>query len=419
MFRGLLDFTKFSEVYTPCCIKTLMKTKWFLIFFSVTFRSHLNLGKYAMKNCSGYLVIVIIMFQSSTYSFQITDHKSTFHRVDITNIQTEVNQAKKSLDILMQSFDSLKIEFNNQKKLNTELQHSLEQSNSVISNLNSLIGSFGTLYTVITLVFGVLGVSLPLVLYFTTRKEAERAIVRFDKSVEDVKRKFDLYKDEINILIVKRLTEITLNLEKRFKDFLVKDVEQNIEQAIINLGHSSEDIRKNGAEYIRNVYSKDLSKPQLYKIKLLLQQNRYSQDVIDKLTSLLYDFLNDDYCIDYFLNVWHYPHLYSVINVRYYSYRYVLKCNLPQKMESMTKLILLTDHPSDEYLRVIDWISSDRKDIVIDLINYKSLNDNQLINKDRIIEKLTHNSFDELREQIIQSYLFKSFSVRKVDGANS
>ena len=337
-----------------------------------------------------FLSVFLLIF----YTSQTPENPTQENFIKVPNNTIRRDTPELQVVQMRKSIDSLQQEIETQTQLSHNLTLSIETANSVINKQNSLINGFGVIFTVLTLLVAF----VPIAQYFISIrpiiKDAKGIINRADLALDKNKQDFLSFRKEIEE-----------RLEERFNVFQEKSKKKVIDQALTNLSSYSEDLQRSALTYLSNSVSADeLGEIQLSRISILLRRLKFSENETEKLASFLY-YKKGENTDDFFLNLPLYPNIYRIESIRYYAYRYLLMSNLPDRLECLTKLILVTDCPTKDYIKAIGWISSDHKELVLDLINHKNLNINSKIDKVEVFAKLKESSFEDLRSKINQSYL--------------
>lgn len=172
--------------------------------------------------------------------------------------QTKITDSNK-IETLNKKVDSL-IKVQNDKKLEI-LDERIKQATETISNQNSLISSFGTLYTVITIIFALIGVILPILTYQFGIKPSQKALEDFEK-----------------------------NSEKKFNDYLKDNKEREIDNAIENLSNEDLAVKNTAVNFLSLNYHLGISDKQILGI---INHLNNKNDIDDTTRGQLYNTISN------------------------------------------------------------------------------------------------------------------------------
>ncbi|MET3537732.1 hypothetical protein [Chryseobacterium limigenitum] len=173
-------------------------------------------------------ILLTLFLISSVFSFSQTD--------------TSNNQQNKKIELLNKKVDSLISEQNGVKT--KILEERINQATETITNQSSMISSFGTLYTVITIILAFIGVVLPILTYQFGIKPSRDALKEFEEKSE-----------------------------AKFNNFLKERRVKEIDNAIENLKSEDNHIRNNSLNFLTYNSHQGLNEDQVLKIINIINNN--------------------------------------------------------------------------------------------------------------------------------------------------
>lgn len=137
---------------------------------------------------------------------------------------------------------------------NTVLKERIEQATETISHQNSIISSFGTLYSVITIIFAILGIALPILIYLFGIRPSQKALKDFEE-----------------------------NSVKKFEKFIEENKKSEIDIAITNIKSQNNSIKNSAINFLSLNSHFGLDGNQIFKILSILNE----KDLDDNLSNEL------------------------------------------------------------------------------------------------------------------------------------
>ncbi|TAL64472.1 MAG: hypothetical protein EPN88_10900 [Bacteroidetes bacterium] len=275
-----------------------------------------------------------------------------------------------------------KIDSINNLVIDKKIEESLKPAVSAINIQNSLIDGFGTLYTYITGLIGILAFMLPLLVYFFSIRPARKQIRKSKKIIEDM----------------------NMNLDIKFNEYILKNKEQQINSALVNIKGQDKFLRSTAFNFLQySINQSDLSDNQLHEIyKLLAFKNDLDENSKIILSNILCCKKNQ-YSEEYFKVV--------VVNekapLKLIGLHYFLFAGFEQYMEDISNMILDSENPEDEYIQILLYLSSQAPREIVKIINYNNLN-SKLSDEEmgKVKEELDDSKYDSIRKEINESQLF-------------
>jgi len=324
------------------------------------------------------------------------------------------------INLLVQSLDSTKKSIDDSR-----LRESLTSAESTIDKLDSMIDSFAVLYTVISIVIILLTVGIPIIFQQLAIKPMKEEI-RIDhenittelKNIYELKidlreKQIDLeqkvHKSIQNIDSEKNgmFDQIKKEFDSKFIDYLNKNKQEAIDQALINLISEKKEFQSKAINYIALTPNVDFTDEQLFKISRILREQKIDLDKSETLSNKLAS-IESEYSDDFFSSL---PVLEKINskNTRLDGYNYYAKVGIKNKEKEFISLIL-SENPTQDYIELIDWFRSSHQTEIISIINFEKLNDKGIIDIKAVYEKLTNWCyFEKYKKEIEQSLLYYKY----------
>ncbi|PRA94555.1 hypothetical protein CQ046_22480 [Chryseobacterium sp. MYb7] len=249
------------------------------------------------------------------------------------------NQQSKKIELLNKKVDSL---ISEQNGIKTKiLEERINQATETITNQSSMISSFGTLYTVITIILAFIGVVLPILTYQFGIKPSRDALKEFEEKSET---KFN-----------------TFLKERRVKEF---------DNAIENLKSEDNQVRTNGLNFLTFNIHYGFNKNQILKI-LEIISNTNDESFSDQLLHCISQERNEDlkkYYLRYLQTTTYKPGAtiyYCLTFLSYYNYN---------EYKNELKTYISNDNGFSTFLTACSHLCKNND--FIDLLNDKSIIDN-------------------------------------------
>jgi len=235
----------------------------------------------------------------------------------------------------------------------------IEQATETISHQNSIISSFGTLYSIITIIFALLGVALPILIYLFGIKPSQKALKEFEE-----------------------------NSVKKFEKFIAENKKNEIDNAINNIKSEDNSIKNNAINFLSLNYHFGFDENQILKILNILNEKNLDENLCNQLNHCISNQKNENvkkYFDDFLINS-------KVFDTKFY---YCLKFYSNYKYEVYNELL------KKYILNNIENNQSILFTISIYLIQFSRTDFNKLINDKSIIDSFD----DETNKNLKQSYI--------------
>ena len=271
-----------------------------------------------------------------------------------SNIKGENLQPKEtSYKALENKVDSL-INLQNKNK-DLIYEQRIQQASETIANQNSLISGFSTLYTVITIVLALIGISLPILTYQFGIKPSQKALKEFQE-----------------------------NADKQIGAFVINNRNKQIEQAILNITSNNPELKNNALNFLSLTAYEGFTNSQIDEMINLLYLENIDPDIKNSIAFTISSKKHPS-STNYFRKV-----LEENIQDQFNSaITYFKNINSFDYFDSLKKFIQNSDQQSEDYLFVSIYVSYQKGEALLNYLNYKP-----------IVDSLKENSLISLKESI-------------------
>lgn len=170
------------------------------------------------------------MFKKILLTLSILILTYSFSQSNISNIQQD-----KKIELLSKKVDSL---IAKQNEIKTKvLENRITQATETITNQNSIISSFGNIYTVITIIIALIGVALPILTYQFGIKPSKDALKEFEEKSD-----------------------------AKFGEFLKENIRKQTQNAVEGLNNEDDQVKNKSLEYLLVNKHNTLTKEQIANI---------------------------------------------------------------------------------------------------------------------------------------------------------
>lgn len=259
----------------------------------------------------------------------------------MTFLCISTNLIFKTLSVISSNrlIDSLKIEaLKFQAENNNEI---IKQASRTIEYQSELINSFGTIYTILTILIAVIAVGLPIVVYLFGIKPSRDA-----------------------------LKQLELTLEDKVADYLIKNRTQQIKKAIRDLEEGNTELKTQAVSYLTLTEHEGFSDQEMFELYRLIKSGKLSETHIGMVASLLGSRVNK-FANDIFNDFKYFKN----ISIRIPAVQYISKVGLDKFMDPILKLFTTTDNQYSEFINLLTFINLNSKLEAIKIFDNKVLID--------------------------------------------
>lgn len=248
------------------------------------------------------------------------------------------------------------------------LEERINQATETISNQNSIITSFGTLYSIITIVFALIGIALPILTYQFGIRPSQNALKDFEKTSEE---KFNKYLEE-----------------KQVKE---------IDNAISNLKSEDSFTRNNSIKFLSLNYHNGFNTNQIDSLLQLLKDNSLEESTINQIHNCISNQKNENVKI-YYLNYLSSTNTTEVDAKIYYCIKFLNNYDFSDYKYNLANYISNKEY---SFIVITTYLSQFSKSVLINLFN-----------ENNIINNLTENELNSLKSSQ-ESYLKSTWKITK------
>ncbi|HZK95258.1 MAG TPA: hypothetical protein VFC67_13705 [Prolixibacteraceae bacterium] len=324
--------------------------------------------------------------------------------------------SENNFKVLSQSLDSAKKSIDD-----TRLRESLKSAESIINKQNSLIDGFGSIFTFLTILMGILAIGIPILtlnLNKNIKREVKESIKEAQKIQKDIISDHNNLKDRIDTQILNLSKEketffdgIKNELTNKFEEFLHNNKKQQIEQALINLSVDENEFKNPAISLLNHTAISYFEEEHLFKIYKIIKRTNLDLDkkiiLIKILSEIISEFSNE-----FFLSLPQ-DQTHNNKEIRHFAYIYFAKENISKYEKVCTQLLLSSEDPTAEYKNLIDWYTSIYNNVaILEILNWPILNKSKKIKQKEIVKKLkAMQLYTKNKEVIDKSILFNELAL--------
>ena len=240
---------------------------------------------------------------------------------DIDNIpKREFLEFKKeftdSINSLNHKLDESNEKFKIQESAN---QNRFKDASNMIDYQNNLVGSFGVIFTVLTILIALLTLGLPILTYQFGIKPSQKA-----------------------------LRDIEINMDSRLEKYLKENRDKQIEQALANLKSDSTELRTQGLNFLALTHHQGLTDAQMFKLFYLVKKNMGEQSVKSQLSFVLSTRKNE-YADELFNDEMYLDDK----AIKPMALMYFVKTGFENNISGLKKIMSLSSNKSTEYFNIL------------------------------------------------------------------
>lgn len=252
-------------------------------------------------------------------------------------LQDSIQKLNDKIDNLINKYPKIQQSLN-QEKLNNQI----EIANETIKGQNSLIDRFGTIFTWITVIFALLGITLTILVLVLGIIPARKAVN-------------DLQKD----------------LDSKIENYLKENRNKQINQALKNITSDNPELRNSAINYLSLTQHEGYSDDQSFKIYKILKTGKID-DTIRINLAYTFSHKKNEYGDEYFPEILK-PETNS--NLKFYAYRYFANAGLNNYVDIIRNYLISDSKKSDDFITLIVSCQQVSKEAIGILINDKSIID--------------------------------------------
>jgi len=299
-------------------------------------------------------------------SFGQTDNKSSKEKIE--------NQ------IIVKS-NTNETEINELKYQNTILKERIEQASDTINNQNSLVSGFSVIYTIITIIIALLGISLPILTYFFGIRPSQKALADFEK-----------------------------NIDQKMGEYLENSRNNQIDQAIENLSGDNQELIISAINFLSITNHQGFKENQIFKMFKILRESNLDDPKKGTIANLLSSKKNI-YATDFFKNA-----IFTTGNVKGSAIKYFANNDLSENVNLFRELMKNAVDQNSEFYTIMTYCAITNKNAVKFLFNDKEFVDTIKKEFEDIIKSnFKHGlssfarNFSLTEDELKETYLYSNF----------
>lgn len=288
------------------------------------------------------------------------------------------------IEIITQSLDSMTKNIDD-----TRLRESIKSSESLINKQNLLIDGFSSIFTILTLLLGLVTLGVPILIYFLSIKPANTALKK-------AKQKFEL--------------EI-----KNYSN-------EQINEAIKNLKSKNHILIINSLNHILSIVpKKKFTEKQIYELYSIAKYENIEINSKESIVFLISNF-NFPFCKNYFFDlISEQVVTLKDNNLKNFAFNYLINFHKSEKylLTQINQLVVNSEKKKESILVLLDLLVPDNVDLIWSLLSFEPLIrlftpeelvfiDEQLKLRDYIIQDSITENIDLYRESKLEEMLSRT-----------
>jgi hypothetical protein len=295
---------------------------------------------------------LILLFLSLT----VNGYSQQKKKSEIDNIRTEIeilkSQFSDSIHVLNNKIKSSNTDFKIQK---SQLENKVNDASQTIEYLNSLVNSFGQIFTILGIFIAVITLVLPILTYQFGIKPSQKA-----------------------------LKDLESNMDQRLKNYLMNSRNIEIENAFKNLREGNAELKNQATSFLALTQHEGFSDNQMFQIYSILNKHREENNVKSQLAFILSTRRNE-----YAGELFNSDDVTKDPVIRQMAYLYFAKIGFKENYQGILKILEASDN------QVIEFTT-----LAFNLMQYTSGETSELFNDKTIINCLSNESLNTLTTQM-------------------
>lgn len=257
-----------------------------------------------------------------------------------------------SLNNQNKEINKIKVDFAVQEQ---SLKNKLEDASTTIEYLNSLVSSFGLIFTILAIFIGIITLALPILTYLFGVRPS-----------------------------VKALKELESNMDARLEEYLKNTRNKQIENALLNIKGDSTELKHQGLSFLTITQHEGFSDNQMFQFYSILKNSQTEQSTKSQLAYILTTRKND-YSTELFNSE-------EVINdpvIKQMAQLYYVKIGFSENYKGIKNIL---KNESEQYDEFKTWLFI--------LHQYSSSDALKLLNNSRIIDLLGKDTLIKMKSDL-------------------
>lgn len=250
-------------------------------------------------------------------------------------ILVQCQQKKLQLDTLRNQMSIVSEYTGESNKTIRILEQRIDQANDTISNQGAIISSFEVIYSILTIVFTIIGLLVPIVTYYYGIKPS---------------------RDQIK--------NLEANFDKRLEQYLTTSRHENIDKAISGLTSNSAELKQSSLTYLSLTQHEGLTDLQYFRLYKVLASEGIDSVQKHSLANILTGKENE-YATEYCVSILRSKSPYN----EYIPARYFGMIGIKKFIPNFVEYLQTINDKSDAFTRIISHMKIVSLDSVLDLLN--------------------------------------------------
>lgn len=261
--------------------------------------------------------------------------KISFSILLVLAFSAQGQKQKSIVDSLRQNLSTINVAINKSNETVKVLEERIAQASDTINNQSTIIGSFEVIYSILTIIFTIIGLLVPIVTYYYSVKPSRDQI----KNLES-------------------------NFDKRLEEYLKSSRLENIDNAIKSLSSNSAELKQNAITYLSLTQHEGLTDIQYFKLYKVL-----TNDSIDSTQKHSLGFIltgkENEYATEYCTSILRSRSLYN----EYIPARYFGMIGINKYVQNFVNYLLSVPEKNDAFMRIISHMKIASLESVLELLN--------------------------------------------------
>jgi hypothetical protein len=302
-------------------------------------------------------VILIFLFLSLANNCYSQKKKNTEVEIIKIEIENKKSQFSDSLKTLNKQIKNLTLENDFQKK---QLESKINDASKTIEYLNSLVNSFGQIFTILGIFIAIITLVLPILTYQLGIKPSQKA-----------------------------LKDLEVNMDQRLENYLKNSRNKEIENALKNLREGNAELKNQATSFLALTQHEGFSDNQMFQIYTILNKHRDENNVKSQLAFILSTRKND-YAKELFSS----DDISKDPVIKQMAYLYYAKIGFKENYEGILKILGSSENQYQEFLA-----------LAFNLMQYSSGEVVELFNDETIVDSLSNESLKTMDVQLRNSLI--------------
>jgi hypothetical protein len=316
-----------------------------------------------MRTISTILLIINLSF--------VYGQKQSFSKDSL--VEKRIIELSDSVILLKSQFQEIK---EKQEWHDEVLNERLKQASDTISNQNSLLDSFGVLYTIITIIMAHIGIVLPILTYQFGIKPSQDALKEFEK-----------------------------NADNKIKTYLKETRQAQIKKSIEHLRGDNIELKGQAISFLSLTQHEGFTDQELFDFYRLIKSGKLSETHIGTVAYLLGSRVNE-YANDVFGDI----ELLKVNAIKSSAFQYIPKVGFKNFIQPLKKLLNGNTNQYGEFYTLLIFSNMNDENSALEILNSCELVDTLTVETLKTTKNTIESSLQHLKiteKEFKETYLYK------------